>query len=64
MVNGAVVTELGSKADLERDHIKVDGRLIHAPRRLIYIVLNKPNNTVTTVSDPQHRATVMELLRG
>jgi len=63
-VNGSVVTELGSKADLERDHIKVDGRLIHAPRRLIYIVLNKPNNTVTTVTDPQHRATVMELLRG
>ncbi|MGA2270150.1 MAG: pseudouridine synthase [Bryobacteraceae bacterium] len=63
-VNGAVVTELGSKADLERDHIKVDGRLIHAPRRLVYIALNKPNNTVTTASDPQHRATVMELLRG
>jgi 23S rRNA pseudouridine2605 synthase len=63
-VNGAVVTELGSKADLDRDHIKVDGRLIHAARRLIYIVLNKPNNTVTTVSDPQHRATVMELLHG
>ena len=63
-VNGAVVTELGSKADLERDHIKVDGRLIHAPKRLIYIVLNKPNNTVTTVTDPQHRATVMELVRG
>jgi 23S rRNA pseudouridine2605 synthase len=63
-VNGAVVTELGSKADLDRDHIKVDGRLIHAPRRLVYIALNKPNNTVTTVSDPQHRATVMELLRG
>jgi 23S rRNA pseudouridine2605 synthase len=63
-VNGAVVTELGSKADLQRDHIKVDGRLIHAPRRLVYIVLNKPNNTVTTVTDPQHRATVMELLRG
>ena len=58
------MTELGSKADLERDHIKVDGRLIHAPRRLVYIVLNKPNNTVTTVSDPQRRATVMELLRG
>ena len=63
-VNGTAITELGSKADLERDHIKVDGRLIHAPRRLLYIVLNKPNNTVTTVSDPQHRATVMELLRG
>src|SRR6185295_17647577 len=63
-VNGAVISELGSKADLERDHIKVDGRLLHAPKRLIYLALNKPNNTVTTVSDPQQRATVMELLRG
>jgi 23S rRNA pseudouridine2605 synthase len=63
-VNGAVVTELGSKADLGRDHIKVDGRLIHAPRRLLYIALHKPNDTVTTVSDPQGRATVMDLLRG
>jgi 23S rRNA pseudouridine2605 synthase len=63
-VNGTPVTEMGSKADLERDHIKVDGRLIHAPKHQIYIALHKPNNTVTTVSDPQHRATVMELLRG
>jgi len=63
-VNGAVVTELGSKADLETDHIKVDGRLVHPPKRLVYIALYKPNNTVTTVSDPQGRATVMELLRG
>jgi 23S rRNA pseudouridine2605 synthase len=63
-VNGTVISELGSKADLERDHIKVDGRLLHAPKRLIYLALNKPNNTVTTVSDPQQRATVMELLRG
>lgn len=63
-VNGAVVTELGSKADLERDHIKVDGRLLRAPKHQIYIALYKPNNTVTTVSDPEGRATVMELLRG
>jgi len=63
-VNGAIVTELGSKADFENDHIKVDGRLLHAPKRLVYIALHKPNNTVTTVSDPQHRATVMDLLRG
>jgi len=63
-VNGAVVTELGSKADLASDHIKVDGRLLHLPKRLVYIALHKPNNTVTTVSDPQQRATVMELLRG
>jgi len=63
-VNGAVVMELGTKADLDTDHIKVDGKLLHAPRRLVYIALNKPNNTVTTVTDPEGRATVMDLLRG
>ena len=63
-VNGDIVTELGSKADLERDHIKVDGKLLRAPKRQVYLALHKPNNTVTTVSDPQHRATVMDLIRG
>src|SRR5205823_15011892 len=63
-VNGAVVTELGTKADLDRDHIKVDGKLLRQPRNLVYIALNKPDNCVTTVSDPQGRETVMDLLRG
>jgi 23S rRNA pseudouridine2605 synthase len=63
-VNGAVVTEMGSKADLERDHIKVDGKLIHAPKHQVYIALHKPDSTVTTVTDPQGRATVMNLMRG
>jgi 23S rRNA pseudouridine2605 synthase len=63
-VNGSVITELGSKADLETDHIKVDGKLLHAPKRQSYIALNKPNNTVTTVTDPEGRTTVMDLLRG
>jgi 23S rRNA pseudouridine2605 synthase len=63
-VNGAIITELGTKADLERDHIKVDGKLVRPPSRLIYIALNKPNNTVTTVVDPEGRKTVMELLKG
>lgn len=63
-VNGQVVSELGSKADLERDHIKVDGKLIHQPRRLVYLALHKPDNCVTTASDPQGRATVMDLIRG
>jgi 23S rRNA pseudouridine2605 synthase len=63
-VNGETVTELGSKADLERDHIKVDGRLLHAPKRHVYLALNKPKGCVTTVSDPEGRQTVMHLLRG
>jgi 23S rRNA pseudouridine2605 synthase len=63
-VNGTAVTELGSKADLDVDHIKVDGKLLHAPRRMVYIALNKPVNYVTTVSDPEGRATVMDLVHG
>jgi 23S rRNA pseudouridine2605 synthase len=63
-VNGTAVTELGSKADLETDHIKVDGKLLHAPRRMVYIALNKPVNCVTTVSDPEGRPTVMDLIHG
>ena len=63
-VNGAVVTELGTKADFDSDHIKVDGHLLRAPKHQVYLALNKPTGTVTTVSDPQNRATVMDLLRG
>jgi 23S rRNA pseudouridine2605 synthase len=63
-VNGAVVSELGSKADLDHDRIKVDGRLLHPPKRQIYLALNKPDGTVTTVSDPENRPTVMDLLKG
>ena len=63
-VNGKPVTELGSKADPEQDHIRVDGKLLHAPERFSYIVLNKPKGYVTTVSDPEHRPTVMDLVQG
>jgi len=63
-VNGTTITELGSKADLERDHIKVDGKLLRPPKRLVYIALNKPKAYVTTVSDPQGRDTVMDLMKG
>jgi 23S rRNA pseudouridine2605 synthase len=59
-VNGKVVTTLGSKADAGRDHIRVDGKLLHGAERLRYFVLNKPRGYVTTVSDPEGRPTVME----
>src|ERR1700722_17827995 len=63
-VNGKTVSELGSKADIETDHIKVDGQPLHKPKNLVYIAMNKPKNCVTTVSDPEGRETVMHLLRG
>ena len=63
-VNGKIITEMGTKADFERDHIKVRGKLLRPPRRIVYIALNKPKECVTTVSDPQGRQTVMDLVRG
>jgi len=63
-VNGQIVTELGSKADPERDHIRVNGKLLRGAERHIYLLMNKPKGYVTTVSDPEGRPTVMNLLRG
>ena len=63
-VNGHVVSELGSKADPEHDHIKLDGKLLRRPERHKYLVLNKPKGFVTSVSDPEGRPTVMSLLRN
>jgi 23S rRNA pseudouridine2605 synthase len=62
-LNGAVVTELGTKADTERDQICVDGKLLKGPERLLYFLLHKPKGYVTTVSDPEGRLTVMELMK-
>jgi 23S rRNA pseudouridine2605 synthase len=63
-VNGTTVTEMGTKADLGTDDIRVDGRRIKAAERTRYILLNKPSGVVSTRSDPQRRRTVMDLLRG
>lgn len=61
-VNGVVVTELGSKVDPERDEVTVDGRPVRLEERPVTIVLNKPAGYVTTMSDPQGRCTVAELV--
>ncbi len=60
-VNGKVITELGSKADPGRDHIRVDGKLLQGAERLRYFMLNKPKGYVTTVSDPEGRPTVIQI---
>lgn len=64
-VNGTTVTELGTKADPEADHIRVNGKLLQpSEQRHAYLLLNKPKGYVTTVSDPEKRPTVMDLIRG
>jgi pseudouridine synthase len=64
-VNGKVVTELGTKADPEQDHIKVNGKLINPQlktREKVYVLLNKPKGYLSSVSDPEGRPLVMNLL--
>ena len=63
-VNGQTVTELGSKADAERDHIKVSGKLLRPAREHVYLLLHKPAEVVATMSDPEGRACLRDLLRG
>jgi 23S rRNA pseudouridine2605 synthase len=63
-VNGQTVKELGTKADPENDHIRVDGRLLRGPERHVYIMVNKPKGYVTTVTDPEGRPTVMNIVRS
>jgi 23S rRNA pseudouridine2605 synthase len=61
-VNGQTVTELGTRADLSRDHIRVDGKLLHGREEQRYYMLNKPRGYVTTLSDPEHRPTITDLM--
>jgi 23S rRNA pseudouridine2605 synthase len=63
-VNGQTVTELGTKADPQVDRIKVNGRAISGAERHVYLLLNKPKGYVTTVTDPEGRPTVLDLVRG
>jgi pseudouridine synthase len=63
-VNGKTVVELGTKADPERDEIRVTGHHVPGRRRKLYLLLHKPKACVTTTRDPQHRETVMDLVKG
>jgi 23S rRNA pseudouridine2605 synthase len=63
-VNGQTVTELGAKADASKDHIRVNGKLIKFSGHHVYILLNKPKGYVTTLSDPEGRPTIVDLLHG
>ncbi len=63
-VNGTVVTELGSKADPEKDRITLDGKPLRLKLERVYLLLYKPAGYVTTLKDPEGRPTVTDLLKG
>lgn len=60
-VNGEVMTEPGYKVQLD-DKVEYDDKVIMSQKNLVYILLNKPKNYLTTTDDPQERKTVMELV--
>ncbi|MBI5409310.1 MAG: rRNA pseudouridine synthase [Nitrospirae bacterium] len=62
-INGAPAV-LGMKADLEKDHIKVRGKLIRDVESKVYLIFNKPEKCLTSMSDPEDRLTVKGFLRG
>jgi 23S rRNA pseudouridine2605 synthase len=63
-VNGRTVTELGSKADESSDHIKVSGKLLRPLADRTYLLLHKPTEVVSTMSDPQARPSLRDFLQG
>ncbi|MEY4510544.1 MAG: hypothetical protein RLZZ450_2666 [Pseudomonadota bacterium] len=62
-VNGAVVTELGARADTDSDRIDVDGKPV-AREDHVYYLIHKPRGMVTTLKDPEDRPSLSELLHN
>jgi len=63
-VNGIVVTELGAKADPERDRVEAAGKVAEVSEERAYILLHKPPEIVSTLADPEGRRTLRNLLVG
>lgn len=63
-VNGQVVSDLTSQADADKDHIKVDGKLIRSvPVEKVYFLFNKPRNMVSTLDDPEGRPCIGDVVK-
>jgi 23S rRNA pseudouridine2605 synthase len=63
VVNGEKMLEPGHKVS-DKDDIKVNGKKLFIRRNLVYILLNKPKDYITTTEDPQGRKTVMDILKN
>ena len=63
-VNGEVVTAMGTQINPSTQEIRLDGKVVTPHDDLLYVLLNKPQGYVTTLSDPQGRPIVTTLLHG
>jgi 23S rRNA pseudouridine2605 synthase len=61
-VNGEACTELGSKVVPGRDEVRVDGDVVTLPQQYVYILLNKPENYITSLDDPKGRPVITDLI--
>jgi 23S rRNA pseudouridine2605 synthase len=61
-VNGETVTEPGHKVSA-KDEVKVNGKKVFLAKNLVYILLNKPKDFITTTDDPQNRKTVLDIIK-
>ncbi len=61
-VNGQVAA-LGMKADMTKDHIKLDGKLLTRPEPKVYLMINKPRGVITTLSEAEERPSIRDYLR-
>jgi 23S rRNA pseudouridine2605 synthase len=64
LVNGVVVTELGAKADADRDRVEAAGKVARVSDERVYVLLHKPPEIVSTLADPEGRRTLRNLLVG
>lgn len=62
-INGHTIKELGFKIDPDKDKVALDGERIKTDTKKIYIILNKPKEIITSVSDDKHRTTVIDLIK-
>ena len=62
-VNDIIITELGVKVDSDKDIVKVNGKLIKPEENKVYIMLNKPEGYITSVSDEKNRQTILDIVK-
>jgi pseudouridine synthase len=63
-VNNEIIIELGSKADITKDRITIDGEAISSPENRVYLILNKPSGYICSRNDPENRPTVLDLIKN